>query len=379
MRVSDRIRGLVRAEVIGAFPESFLNAAAASDVLLWDIRSAGEMHVVFCCYETQLPLLRQTAEACGCELKLLRRTGGSILRGFLRRRALLLSFACLAAVLLLTSSLFVWSVEVRGAEQLSRGEILRALEDAGLGVGSFWPGLSTDLLRGEAMQRLPALGWMSVNVCGSRAIVLVREREARPLLESETGESALFAARSGLVRRVSLLSGIAQVQAGQVVSDGQLLAQAVPGAGRARGSVVAETWRELSAVCPKTEQRKQPHGLRRSRFALVFGKRRINLYFSSGKAIDGCDKIVSEYTLGRQGLFAFPVRVVREEIIPYRLEAAEAGTGQTAARLMARLENGLEGQILEHSLTAGEKDGLLIVTLRAHCMENIALAREGEP
>ena len=280
---------------------------------------------------------------------------------------------------MLLSSLFVWSVEVRGAERVSRGEILRALEDAGLTVGSFWPGLPADLLRSRALQQLPELGWMSVNVCGSRAIVQVREREEKPLLETETGEESLFASSGGVVRRISVLSGRAEVQAGEPVTAGQLLVTAIPGQGRARGSVTAETWRELIAVRPALETEKDPGRWRYSRFALIFGKRRLNLYFSSGKAIDGCDKIVSEYTLGQRGLFALPIRVVRETVVPCRTRETKAGFADIAARLMTRLQSGLEGQVLEHSCTAAEKDGLLIVTLRAHCMENIALARTDGP
>ena len=270
-------------------------------------------------------------------------------------------------------------MEVRGTERVSRGEILRALEDAGLGVGSFWPGLSADLLRSQALQQLPELGWMSVNVCGSRAIVQVREREEKPLLESETGQESLAASTSGVVRRVAVLSGRAEVAEGQPVTEGQLLVSPVPGQGRARGSVVAETWRETIAVRPALETEKLPGRLRYSRFALLFGKRRLNLYFGSGKAIDGCDKIASEYTLGQRGLFSLPIRVVKETIVPCRTREKKAASDDLAARLMARLLSGLEGQVLEHSISATESDGLLIVTLRAHCMENIALARTDGP
>lgn len=55
----------------------------------------------------------------------------------------------------------------------------------------------------------------------------------------------------------------------------------------ARATVMADTWVELNAVCPETGQLKQPKGVTRSRFAIIFGKRRVNLYLSSGKAIDG--------------------------------------------------------------------------------------------
>ena len=218
---------------------------------------------------------------------------------------------------------------------------------------------------------------MSVNICGSRAIVQVREREEKPLLESETGEESLFAGSSGVVRRVSVLSGRAEVQAGQPVTEGRLLVSAAPGQGRARGSVVAETWRELTAVRPAAETEKTPGRWRHSRFALIFGKRRLNLYFSSGKAIDGCDKIISEYTLGAGELFSLPIRIVRERLVPYVLSPApDYDPEETARRLYAFLERRTEGQILSHSFTPGQTGELHVLTLRAHCTENIARPKE---
>jgi hypothetical protein len=208
------------------------------------------------------------------------------------------------------------------------------------------------------------------------------ERREKPARYDPEAGTELTAARSGLVRRVNVLAGQPLVRPGQLVTEGETLVrgavESLDGTAvtvSAKGDVMAETWYELSAVHPKTEELKTPKGLRRSRFALILGKRRLNLYFSSGKAIDGCDKIVSEYTLGQRGLFALPIRVVRETVVPCRTRETKAGFADIAARLMTRLQSGLEGQVLEHSCTAAEKDGLLMVTLRAHCMENIALAR----
>ena len=112
---------------------------------------------------------------------------------------------------------------------------------------------------------------------------------------------------------------------------------------------------------------------------IVLGKRRINFYISSGKAIDECDKIIDEYTLGLDGFFALPIRIVHERIVPY---ASSPGQGYDSAsmgrRLSAILDAGTEGQILQSSFTESSLDGLYMLTLRAHCVENIALTREIE-
>ncbi len=381
------MRGVVRLEIFGALPAGLLNAAAAEGAALWRVESVDENTLRLCCWERQLPVFERLASRAGCELRILSRRGGSGNLRFARRRAVLLTGLGLAALAVAVSLLFVWQIEVRGNRRLSRGEVLRALSDCGFTVGSFWPGTDTEKLKSGVQLVCPEIGWMSVNVSGSRALVLIVERTEKPTIAAEGTSAELVAARSGVVRRVSVLEGQAKVAPGQVVTAGEVLASGKleslangTRAVRARGGVMAETWRELIAVRPAAETLKRPRELGFSRFALVFGKRRVNLYFGSGKALDGCDKIVAEYTLGIRGLFSTPLRLVREQIVPYDSEVGtDADFEGMAARLSAMLTADTEGQILDSSVSRAAARGLLVVTLRAHCIENIARTREYAP
>ena len=381
-RISDRMRGSVELELFGAFPAGVLNNAASEGIELWDVQSRDEHSLRLKTFEKNLARLERLARRAGCEVDIRKRVGGREgLRRVLRRPVLLVGLL-VTALMLTASSLFVWDVEVQGTRRLSRGEVLRALEDCGFGVGSFWPGVKTDLLRSEVMVRLPELAWMAVNVSGSRATVAVAERQPKPEMYDAADACSLVAARDGLVRRVNVLAGSAQVKEGEIVTAGRVLIagstdslNGMPRAVRARGSVMADTWYELSAVCPVEERLKTPAGVPHSRFALVFGKTRLNLYIGSGKTIDGCDKIISEYTLGMPGLFSTPLRLVRERFVPYRLNPGDDYDPKAAGeRLYALLESRTEGQILESALTPGKAGELHVLTLRAHCTENIAIA-----
>jgi len=381
-RISDRMRGSVELELFGAFPAGVLNSAASEGIELWDVQSRDEHSLRLKTFEKNLARLERLARRAGCEVDIRKRVGGREGLRRVLRRPVLLAGLLVTALLLTASSLFVWDVEVQGTRRLSRGEVLRALEDCGFGVGSFWPGVKTDLLRSEVMVRLPELAWMAVNVSGSRATVAVAERQPKPEMYDAADACSLVAARDGLVRRVNVLAGSAQVKEGEIVTAGRVLIagssdslNGMPRAVRARGSVMADTWYELSAVCPVRERLKTPAGVPHSRFALVFGKRRLNLYIGSGKTIDGCDKIISEYTLGLPGLFSTPLRLVRERFVPYRLSTGDDYDPEAAGqRLYALLEGRTEGQILESALTPGRAGELHVLTLRAHCTENIAIA-----
>ena len=380
-------KGRVRVEVVGAFPESLLNASALSALELWELECADEYTLRFCVYEADLPLLESIAKKCMCELKIINSTGGSRNKAFLKNHIWLLVLALFILALLCASTLFIWDIDVRGCENLTEGEVLRALAECGVDCGSYWPNLSTDLIRSDMLTALPELAWMTVNVSSSRALVLVSERQEKPEIYIESDGADIVSSGTGIVKKLSVLNGQPQVGIGQAVTEGETLISgtmdsitAAPRNIRAQGAVYADTWREMTAVCPAEMQLKTPHGRTKHRLAIKFGKNRVNFYFSSGNTVDGCDKIIHNYKIGAEGLFALPVTFVVEELRPYKLESAAYSDAEGMAdRLQKQLASSVTGEILSSSVTVGAGKGLTVVTLRAACVENIAEVREYIP
>lgn len=374
------LRGTVRAEVTGVFPEAALNACAMGAVEFWELESVDACTVRLTLFERQAPELQELCRKCGCEAELLEVKGGSRGRRFLRRRLGLLLSAAAAGLLLLCSTLFIWQIEVAGCETLTEGQVLRALEDCGVSRGSYWPSLSADLVRSRMLTRLPELAWMTVNVNGSRAIVLVSERKEKPEIYLESSASDIIAGKTGIITKMSVLNGKTLVQPGQSVVEGEVLVSGTmdslsnePRHVRAQAEVQADTWYELTAVCPLENRVKLRPGSRSSRFALKIGKKRVNLYLAGQNQLDECDKIIYEYNLGIEGLFALPVSLIREELIRWETAAGQAGGEQEMKdRLRAALAEGIDGEIVSESWSVQTAGGLLSVTLRAQCSENIA-------
>ncbi len=379
-RVEEKLRGLVRAEISGPEPEKLLNACLAENLPLIRPEGVDRWTLRLGVYEGDLSRLERLAESCGCELRILSRFGGSRTRKLLYRRLGLLLTAALLLALLCVSSLFVWEIRLVGADAISRGELLRALEDSGLRSGCFWPTLDADTLRDRMLLREPRLAWLAVNIRGSVAEVRLLQRAEKPELVSDERAADLRAARAGLVRRISARSGQVTVQPGQAVNAGELLVSgtldsitAAPRRVQAQGEVWADTWYELTAICPLPQGKESGSAGPRERFALKFGGKRINFYQNGGKTIDGCDKIVHEYNLGIEGLFRLPLSVVREELRPYRTaEFSRDEAEEIGQRLLASLAEHIEGEIVFSGLSTAQVDGMTVVTLRAQCRENIA-------
>ena len=139
----------IKVKIFGAFPESFVNSAAAEGIELWRLERINEHSLCFDTFESCTEHLEQIAEKCSVEMEIkkYREKGRNIIKT--RYRLLLV---CLGAGLcLLVSSLFIWRIELHGNTSLSRGEILRALEDSGVYVGCFWPGIKADEVRSSFM------------------------------------------------------------------------------------------------------------------------------------------------------------------------------------------------------------------------------------
>lgn len=379
MGIYERITGEVYAEISGAFPGSVLNAAAAQGIELKMLEYADETSLRLRFSERDMPVMEDIIRRCMCDITVLSIFGGSKTGALIKHRLRLLLFILPAICALICSSLFIWEIDIRGNEALSDGEILRALSEAGVDYGSFWPGMNVETIRSDTQMRLPEIGWMAINVSGSRAVVLVRERREKPEIYSAREASDIIASRTGIIRRVSTLNGMALAQIGDAVTEGEMLISgtmdSVANGSRyvcAKGSVIADTWYEHSSITPLDAELKTPHRFSLNRFAFIIGKKRINLYLSSGKTIDECDKIICEYKLGVKGLFALPVTLVREKLTRYDCTAGcDADTAAMRQRLTDTLRSRVIGEINSMSFSEGNYDGVYVLTLRAHCTEEI--------
>ena len=145
---------------------------------------------------------------------------------------------------------------------------------------------------------------------------------------------------------------------------------------RAEGRVYARTWRTFSAQLPLEAQVKRYTGEEDSIWSVTVLGRRIEFFGRGGISFDRYDKIRNTWNLTLPGGREMPLAVIRETCRAYQLETAPVD--RTAAeellqeRLLTQLEELTgEGEIVSTSYSAVEREGMLEVTLRAECREEI--------
>lgn len=383
-RLSEMLRGSVRAEVSGAAPQRLLNAMSEADMPFWDAVPQDAFTIRLGLYSRDLRNAKALATRCQCELKLLRESGAPVVKRRLRRRVALLVTAVSCFALLAASSLFAWDIRVEGNEQVSTGEILRALAGCGVEPGAFWPGWSSDEIRNSVILDIPELAWLGVSVDSSRAVIRVRERTEAPELVNSEGMGSVTARTTGIIDSMRVYQGAPLVAVGDAVVAGETLVSGeMPSEVgdtryvRASAEIRARTWYEMSASAP-LEYSGLEQSDSRTRWALVIGDKRINFYLGSSQTPAGCGKIITEYSLAWEGVFTLPVTLVREQTLEYDSAAAAEDEEELSGRLEAVLRSTLErelsgrGEILDAQFTSSASDGRLVVTMRAECMEDIA-------
>jgi similar to stage IV sporulation protein len=381
-RAVNYLRGQVLVRVESAFPERVLNLCAARDLGFWDLQ--WESETAFTCRLSRADFreLRRAAGKLECSVTPLHRSGAPYTLRRLLSRPALAAGAVAVGLWLVLGSFFIWEFTIEGNEALPDEVILRALEEQGVGIGSFGLSLDGEDLRNRILLEVPELVWLTVNVSGCRASVQVRERVPVPETVDRKALSNLVARRAGLVLEIHAFSGVKCVVEGMSVEEGQILISGVEdtenfGARTTAGlgEVKGRTWHTLTAKLPLTVQKKVYAG-GKTGYSLIFGKKRVKFFGNSSIEGRNYDKITKRMKLSFLGV-PLPVTVEQEKWQFFETPPAAADPAALEELGRAVLEDRLHrevepyGTVSSSLCTAKARSGTLEVTLRAECEESI--------
>ncbi len=379
MAVSDSLKGRAQVLLTSSCPEGVINSCVNEGIIIRQGRFKNACQVVLSLREDELTLFGEICRKSGAEFEVLSLKGGRMLRERLKRRWVLLSACFVMLLLLFFSSFFVWRIKIVSDGEISQARLLNALSSAGLYEGALRHNISSDMLRCTVLAQMPEISWLGVNISGSEARVMVNVSKKEEEIYEENKLTDLVASREGIIKSMQILNGQSMKNVGDAVEQGELLVrgtmESLPNPPRAvcsKGQVIAETRRSIQSLTPKSAMFKEKVLGKRVKFAIKFGKKRQNLYFSSGKHIDECDKIIKEYRLGIDGLFALPLSLVKEEYIFYE-KCSGVYEGDGEEKLLEILREDLDGEILETRFEESSRPEASSLKLTALCLENIAV------
>ncbi len=296
-------------------------------------------------------LAARRGDSCTC----LHQRGVRVTLVRLRRRWLfwLLLGAMLASALYAPSR--IWFLSVEGNDQVPAREILSAAEECGV---KFWADASeirSEQVKNHLLNQLPELQWAGVNIRGMSAVISVRERvEAEPVRQRDSVTNVV-ASRDGVIVSMSVLGGEAVCQVGQAVRQGELLVSGCIECPthtqytHADAEIYALTRRQFDGFCPGLREEKEIVGRQHRRISLIWGKKRIKIFGSSGISASTCDKMTQTRVFTLPGGFSLPLAVEIETYREYKPVACPVAAEDAQALLQDLAE-----QLMRQDMIAGE-------------------------
>ncbi len=389
--VSDWIRlcgGMLDIRVRGAELERFLNLCARRRIRLHRIerRDIDEMRASVSVRDFyRMSRLRQRTR---CRVHIVRRRGLPFVCKRLKRRYALWGGMLLMCFVCYELSTRIWVVRTDFPQGVDGYAVLEELERLGVGIGTKSADIDAHAVKVHMMAALDELKFFAVNVDGNTLSIETAAAEEPPENEKENGVHDVVALRDGVIQKQIVRRGTEQHKAGDAVLAGDLLVDALVEPKEelysvggsylvdASADIWAATRYYVTRKMPLEADKKYKTGASETRYAICFGKTRINLYFSSSLTQGNCDRIISTETISLNDHLTLPVSLYCETIEPYTRKRVT----HTAEELQAKLEYGArraverrirEGTITSMQADAAEEDGAAVLRAAVWCYEQI--------
>lgn len=250
----------------GAFPERFLNLAARSGINLFEVRKIDDM--LYCsAMASEYRALKRLARKSDVKIRLSEKHGlPFFIWRYRHRKGLLVGVACFCLVLHFLS-LYIWSIDVRGATAIDKAELDNLINSIGVSAGTLKSEIDPPIIEKTIMNQFENISWVSANIKGSVLSLELKERIEPPGLILGEGPCNIKSNHDGQVVRMEVYQGTPEVKCGDAVVEGQLLVSGfveddfgVCNLRHAEAKIFALTKHELKQEVALTQLEKQPTG-----------------------------------------------------------------------------------------------------------------------
>ncbi len=220
------LRGFVVFELKGKFPERFINVCTRFGISMFDPIPCGRSitgSMLLCDYKN----IRAVARKCGVVLHVKERHGLPFLIAKYRSRSGLLAGAAAFVAIIIIMQSFVWTIEINGLDSVSNVSFAETLRGSGVSVGAFKGSLDLQAIQRKVMQDVEEIGWMSINIIGTKAQVEIKEKDQKPELRNDDTPCNIKASTDGIILSMNTKNGKAVVPVGSAVKKGQLLVSGI--------------------------------------------------------------------------------------------------------------------------------------------------------
>lgn len=370
MKRRNAFRDRIRVQVVSADIWRSIALLNEKSIPVFGFQQEDDLTYSFQIGRKHFPALQRLLEKRGDRISLLQNTFLHSLQQSVLHRPLFYTGLLLFFLISLWLPTRILWVEVQGNQLIPTRKILEEADQAGITLFSSCAEVRSEKMKNTLLSAIPQLQWAGINTYGCKAVISVRERTAAEKEARNPKEvSSIIAVRDGIVQSVTASRGDIQCRQGQAVKQGQVLISGFTDCGlsiraeRAQGEIYAQTLRSLDILTPSTCQVKTDNQRTERRYAIVLGKKRINLWKDSGIWDSSCGRISREYRLTLPGGFSLPVSLACDTLLWNSTEEKTLEENTVKGQLSDFSRKYLSSQMIAGTISGAEE----VVKLQTGC------------
>ncbi len=376
------IFGYLNIQVEGYYVERFINNCISKGIFLWNTKRTRSAIITSNLGAEDFKKAAKIAKKHGCRIKINDKHGMPFVIKKYKKRKLFFILLFIVILAIYTLSRFVWNIEIKGIENINQEEIIKALEDDGLKVGTLKSKVDTNEIISKIRYQREDIAWIGINLDGTNAIVEIVEADKKPEIIDDDDYCNIVAQKDGKIEKISAQNGTLMVSKGQEVKKGDILiAGYMEGkyTGKnyvnANGKVTAIVKYSQTEKIGKKEIKREKTENYENKYSIKINNFKINLYKTLSK-YKNYDTIYTNKKLKLFSNFYLPIELIKttnyeviESEISYDKNTAKVEGQKRAEEKLDKLVT--QGEIANKIIDVKENETSYEVTVTYEVLEEI--------
>ena len=349
----NHILGYVNIKVEGFFIERFINICISKKILLWNIKRKKSTimyaNIGINDYKKIKPIAKKTKSRISIQNK----KGLPFVVHKYRKRKIFVGLLAIIFIALFVMSKFIWNIEIKGNNQISKAEILEELNKQGLKIGAYKGKINSNSIINRVRLDRDDIAWMGIDLEGTNAIVEIKETSKAPEIINENEYCNIVSNKEGMITKINAQNGTAVVKEGDIVKKGDILVQGYLEGKytgiryvHAKADIEAKIWYSKKEKVFLKQQIQVPTGATEQKYTLNINNFKINFYKTLSK-FENYDTINENKKLMLFSNFYLPIELIKKTNCEYKYEEKIYTEEELTQITQEKIEKELEKEIVQ--------------------------------
>ncbi len=204
--------GYVKISVEGYYIERFINTCISRSVLLWNVKREKLTYMHANVGIKEYKMLKQIAKKTNCKIKIEGKKGVPFIMNRYRKRKIFFILLIVIILSMYGTSKFVWNIEIEGTNNIPKEEIITALEQNGLKIGTMKRKIDTQEIINKIRLERDDIAWMNIDLRGTNIIVKIVETTKKPEIVKQDEYCNIVSNKKGQITKITATSGTTLVK-----------------------------------------------------------------------------------------------------------------------------------------------------------------------